>query len=170
MHKDLIAKLLGVTVKSVYNYEKENRLILQVLNKYMTDEDALEMIETGEIKRFKATNEYTEPLFIEYVRFNLGDKLHKIFATKGEGIIDRLNKLIPNKIFISILNDIQEDPMFELQQGSSKQTLIDMIKGYEASLLEKPSKSQLVDIIEKNLSNIECYVLIKYFQNILSNQ
>lgn len=168
MHKDLMSKLLGVTVKSVYNYEKENRLIIKILNNYLTDEDAIEMIETGTIKRFENNSEGGGYLLIEYARYNLADKLHKIFATKGEGIIDKLNKLIPNKIFVSILNDIQNDEMFELQQGSSKETLINRIKGYEASLLEAPSKKQLVGIIEKNLSNIECYVLIKYHEEILT--
>jgi len=164
--KDSIKQILDIADRTLYNWRKEKKPIVLLLEKYFTKEDLEEFLKTGEIRRFENYDaSRADPLFIEYIRFNLVSKIDMI---KGVGLIDRLNHLIPHKIFVSILNDIQNDEMFELQQGSSKETLINRIKGYEASLLETPSKKQLVGIIEKNLSNIECYVLIKYHEEILT--
>jgi len=163
--KSSIKKILDIADRTLYNWKKEQKPIVLLLEKYFTKEDLEEFLDTGEIRRFENYDaSRADPLFIEYIKYNLPTKID---AIKGEGIIDRLNRLIPRKIFISILEDLRNEEDIELYQRKSKKFLIDRIKGYEASLHEGPSKKQLVGIIEKTLSNIECYVLIKYHEEIL---
>jgi len=163
--KSSIKKILDIADRTLYNWKKEQKPIVLLLEKYFTKEDLEEFLDTGQIRRFENYDaSRADPLFIEYIKYNLPTKID---AIKGEGIIDRLNRLIPRKIFISILEDLRNEEDIELYQRKSKKFLIDRIKGYEAYLHEGPSKKQLVGIIEKTLSNIECYVLIKYHEEIL---
>lgn len=164
--KNSIKQILDIADRTLYNWRKERKPIVLLLEKYFTKEDLEEFLETGKIRRFENYDaSLADPLFVEYVRFNL---VAKIDIIKGVGLIDRLSNLIPNKIFKTILNDLANATDFELYQRETKKTLIHRIKGYEASILEKPSKSQLISLIDKNLSNIECYVLIKYHEEILA--
>jgi hypothetical protein len=162
-YKEVASQVLQCTLSSYYNWDNQNRPIIQLLEKYFSKSDLEEFLEFGAIKKFENIKNDND-LFIEYVKYNLLEKLDRIFATKGKGIFEKANKYIPKEIFKSILHDLQKDPMFEMQQRDSKKVMINRIKGYESSLLEKPSQSQLIDIIENNLSNIECYVLIKYYE------
>jgi len=163
--KNSIKKILDIADRTLYNWKKEGKPIVVLLEKYFTKEDLEEFLETGKIRRlenYDASN--ADPLFVEYIKFNL---VSKIDIIKGKGLIDSFNKYIPNNIFTTILDDLRKEENIELHQRDSKKIFIDRIKGYEASLLEKPSKTQLINLIEKNLSNIECYVLIKYHDEIL---
>ncbi|MDD2399631.1 MAG: hypothetical protein PHR75_03385 [Sulfurovum sp.] len=165
INKETISNLLGVSVKSVYNYDKENRPIIRLLENYFTNDDLEEFLETGEIRRLENYDaERADPLFIEYVKHNIHTKVDII---KGGGIFERLNHLIPHKILISILDDLKDEENIELYQRETKKFLIDRIKGYAVATLEKPSQKQLINLIDKNFSNIECYVLIKYHDEIL---
>ena len=51
LKKEVVAKVLGVSVKSVYNYYKDQKAkpIIALLEKYFTQEDLEEFLETGEI-------------------------------------------------------------------------------------------------------------------------
>jgi hypothetical protein len=63
MHKNLMSKLLDVSLKSIYNFEKQNRPIIKLLN-YLSDSDAEELLEIGKITRLENIN------FIEYIRLS----------------------------------------------------------------------------------------------------
>ncbi|MFA5502423.1 MAG: hypothetical protein WC253_07290 [Sulfurovaceae bacterium] len=63
MHKNLMSKLLDVSLKSIYNFEKQNRPIIKLLN-YFSDNDAEELLEIGKITRLENIN------FIEYIRLS----------------------------------------------------------------------------------------------------
>ena len=164
--KESIKKILDIKERTLYNWRKEGKPIVLLLEKYFTQSDLDEFLASGVIKRLEAEKfkNFVDPLFIEYVKFNLPSKMDKI---KGEGLIMRLNCLIPNHILTIILEEIKEDEDIELHQDKSKKFLIDRIKGYAASFEKKSSQKQLIDLIDKNFSNIECYVLIKYYDEIL---
>lgn len=58
-----MSKLLDVSLKSIYNFEKQNRPIIKLLN-YFSDNDAEELLEIGKITRLENIN------FIEYIRLS----------------------------------------------------------------------------------------------------
>lgn len=57
--KKAILKLLDVSDKTFYNWKKEKRPILELLEKYFTKEDLEEFLETEKITKFESqiTNE-----------------------------------------------------------------------------------------------------------------
>ena len=116
--KSSIKKILDIADRTLYNWKKEQKPIVLLLEKYFTKEDLEEFLDTGEIRRFENYDaSRADPLFIEYIKYNLPTKID---AIKGEGIIDRLNRLIPRKIFISILEDLRNEEDIELYQRKSK--------------------------------------------------
>ncbi len=50
--KELIKKILSIADKSYYNYKKQERPIISLLEKYFTEKDLKEFIETGEISSY----------------------------------------------------------------------------------------------------------------------
>jgi hypothetical protein len=164
--EEIFMDLFGFSRPTYYKWKRENIKVIQLLEKYFSKDELEEFLETGSIRKLETEKfkNFVDPLFIEYVKFNLPSKMDKI---KGEGLIMRLNRLIPNHILTTILKEIKEDEDIELHQDKSKKFLIDRIKGYAASFEKKSSQKQLIDLIDKNFSNIECYVLIKYYDEIL---
>ena len=160
-YKVVASKILGCTLASYYNWDKQNRPIISLLEKFFSKDDLEEFLETGDIKRLQSSHNYRiDPMLIDHIK-------HSLKAIKGKGIFEKLNHLIPYKIFISILEDLKDDSEIELHREDSKKLLIERIKGYAASALEKPSQKQLVNLVNDNFSSIECYVLIKYYAEIL---
>lgn len=51
--KESIKKLLDIADKSYYNYKKQGRPIIALLEKYFDKEDLEEFLETGKIKKFE---------------------------------------------------------------------------------------------------------------------
>jgi len=160
-YKMMASKVLGCSLASYYNWDTQQRPIISLLESYFSQEDLEEFLKDGKIKRLEGENSYkVDPMLIDHIK-------HSLKIIKGRGVFEKLNHLIPYKIFISILEDLKNESDIELDKESSKQMLINRIKGYAASILEKPSKKQLIDLIDENLSNIECYVLIKHHDEIL---
>jgi hypothetical protein len=164
--EEIFMDLFGFSRPTYYKWKRENIKVIQLLEKYFSKDELEEFLETGSIRKLETEKfkNFVDPLFIEYVKFNLPSKMDKI---RGEGLIMRLNRLIPNHILTTILEEIKEDKDIELHQDKSKKFLIDRIKGYAASFEKKLSQKQLIDLIDKNFSNIECYALIKYYDEIL---
>ncbi len=82
MNKETISNLLGVSVKSVYNYDKENRPIIRLLENYFTNDDLEEFLETNEIKKQELIKDITN------------DKLKEILKdTHNQKILDEIETL-----------------------------------------------------------------------------
>ena len=130
MHKDLIAKILGVTVKSVYNYEKENRLILEVLNKYLTDDDAKELIETGIISRFEkeVVSDSDNELLEKHIAYQLK---HKLYIDTQSKFLNWLVTIDGITLFEKAIVSIQEENIYT--KADTKTMLLNQIKGMELS-------------------------------------
>lgn len=165
VHKELIAKLLGVTVKSVYNYEKEERSIIDLLNKYFDDNDANEFLATGKISRLENNMVYTNDLDI-MKSLNVDNAVYSAKA-KLQNLENNASNWLHNKGAIGILKDVlasMEPNAFTIE--NAKDILIERIKGYEAkwyAVEKNSSKQKLLNIyIQKYFSKLECYAICKY--------
>ena len=169
MHKDLIAKILGVTVKSVYNYEKEKRPIITLLEKYYTDEDLEEFLGTGKISRLETAeiskskiNQYEE-IVLDNALYTVKDKL-KVYTAKvlqGGGY-----KL--KDVLLKALDDISNG-LETLDIDVAKQTLIATVNTIEITVIGIPAPKKVASVsswVEYNLSKVETYVLIKHYKKI----
>lgn len=76
-----LSKILGNTQKTVSNWKKEKRPIMELLYKYFTKEELEEFLQTGEVKKleelnFKNEQERNEEfkLFKEFLEFRKSKK------------------------------------------------------------------------------------------------
>jgi len=166
--KEAICKLLGISTASYYRW-KEERPIIAFLEKYFSEKDLEEFLSTGKMTKLEEREEsYQDYLFIDYVRYNLKEKLNKILFKAG--MTKWLENIIPKNIFLKILKEISEDPKIEVEKYRSKEYLIQKIESYKVASINNSNKKQLIGIIKNNLSNIECYVLIKYADEFLEDK
>lgn len=130
MHKELIAKLLGVTVKSVYNYEKEERKIVNLLNKYFDDNDANEFLTTNKISKLEniRNNGLDQTriseiikLLTKYTAEHLALSLAICLESHGviSGTSKRLRKTTKKFDFLDDLDRILRDLISEDSKGGS---------------------------------------------------
>lgn len=68
--EDIYSKILDCSVSGFYKWKKQNRLIIKLLEKYFTQKDLEEFIDTGSVTKLEAL----EGLSIEDVQFVLDNK------------------------------------------------------------------------------------------------
>jgi hypothetical protein len=169
--REAITKIFAFgSQNTYYQWKKQDRPIIKLIEKYFSKEDLKEFLETGEISKFEnqdKTNDKFEILntaVIDLVKFQLKDKIKNY--TDGS-FFDWTNKMIPKKYLQRILKDLSEDKTkFSIE--NSKESLLDRIKGLEVSIINKNNQEQISNFIEENLSMIECYVLIQEYENIMN--
>jgi len=162
-----IVQMLGNTEKSYYRWKKENRPIITFLEKYFTKEDLEEFLKTGIMSKLENTEDnQVSYMLIEYVRYNLKDKLTKVF----EDISSWSDKYIYKSNFVESLQNIASDPKFEIEKHKSKDFLINAIEEYKIQGFSKVKKEQIINIFKNNFSNLECYVFIKYADEFLEDK
>ncbi len=167
----LLAELLGFTIQGANKWkrEKDKRPIIDLLEKYCTDADIQEFLESRKITKFEEKKEnYQDYMLIDYVKYNLKEKLDRLLLKPG--VFKWLENIIPKNIFLKILKEISEDPKIEVEKYRSKEYLIQKIESYKVASINNSNKKQLIGIIKNNLSNIECYVLIKYADEFLEDK
>ena len=154
LHKELIGKLLGVTVKSVYNYEKEKRKIIHLLNKYLDDDDANEFLATDKILKFEnmKKNAFDQTRKSEILQFltkykaeDLALSLANSLESHGvvSGVSKRLHKTSYKEDFLRDLERILDDLAHEILTGKNTefQSVIKSFNekiGFDFSDLDKP--------------------------------
>ena len=167
--KQQIKQILDIADKTYYNWKKEKRPIIELLEKYFTEEDLEEFLKYRVITKLEAKeSQHTTYMLIDYVKYNLKEKLDKLLLKSNA--ITFLEKYIPKKIFINTLKDIATDPKIEVEKYKSKDYLIEKINSYKVATISNLKKKELINTIKNNLSNIECYVLIKYAEEFLNDK
>lgn len=102
-------------------------------------------------------------LILDHTKYQLKDKLQNY---TDSSFVDWLNKLVPKKYLISILDDFAKNKE-KYTIINSKDFLIERVKGLEVSKINNTNKLKLSSFIEKRLSKIECYVLIHNHEEIM---
>lgn len=99
-----------------------------------------------------------ENLIIENIRFNLASKIDSIFKYQKEHNLFWRPDILPKDIFLKILNIVRTDSSFGVDKSKTKEMLCHTIFDYNKTSTNAQNMSR---IIMGNLSNLECYVLIK---------
>lgn len=168
---ELICKILKIGKASYYRYKKSNEPILNLLN-YFTKQELEELLETGKIQRLEKNNNTANAVdnvneaLIEHTKYQLRDKLKDI--TDGS-MREWLYNFFAKKILIHVLESLSKNHESNYHIMNSKSILIREINDLDIGILPNAKKDVLIDqIINKRLSNLDCYVLIKYYEEILN--
>lgn len=164
--KQSISKLLDISERSYYTWKKENRPIIEFLEKYFTESDLEEFLQTNSISRLESDNTDMEYMLIEYARFNLKLKLDLILL---KPLWIDISKKFPKKIFLDVISEISNSPKIDIEKYKSKEYLLEKFETHKPVLggWNKKNKELVIKLIKENLSNLDCYVLIKYPEEIL---
>jgi hypothetical protein len=159
--KKEICKLLGISSASYYRW-KEERPIITLLEKYFSDQDLEEFLETGKISKLESKN-----LDDDFKHIILDDHMLHSAAYKLDSLSAGTFKML--EILRDALGDIDpKDESFTLD--NSKQRLIDRIYAVEKNSIfkTKAKKEGVAHWIEKFLSKAEVYAMVKHPDTIVS--
>ena len=152
-----VCEVLKISRSAYFKYKKEERPIISLLEKYFSQEDLEEFLNTKKISKLEGTQNSTIFLLEDYAHFSLSNKLEQLFNIFG---IPDFTKFLPKKLFLKILQDLKKEDISHL---NAKDFLLQRLKGYETSLtkLEHPNHPKILyDFVENKLAKIEVYILI----------
>lgn len=139
--KQIIESLYGFTEGTYYNWKKEQRLILQLIEKYFNEDEIVEFIKTGKINRLEISREIDDEL--------------EDFAFKTAVFKIKANKNLAMNLFHRVLEEAnittKQEYLIALDSIKTK-----LIKGEHSNW-----KNIVKDFIEEELSNLEMRMLIK---------
>lgn len=173
---------MSISRSAYFKYKKEERPVVSLLEKYFSQDELEEFLETGRIKKYDMLNALSETelkdksdskdsllLLEDYANYSLEEKLKELFHIFG---IPDVTKYFPKKIFIKILLELHKEE--HLTNKNTKEMLIERLKGYKTSLIKLEHRNHpqvIIEFIEKKLSKVETYILVrdakKYLENVL---
>jgi len=152
-----VCEVLKISRSAYFKYKKEERPIIALLEKYFSQEDLNEFLNTKKISKLEVTQNSAIFLLEDYAHFSLSNKLEQLFNIFG---IPDFTKFLPKKLFLKILQDLKKE---DISHENAKDFLLQRLKGYETSLtkLEHPNHPKILyDFVENKLAKIEVYILI----------
>ncbi|MDN5125548.1 hypothetical protein PJV95_04725 [Aliarcobacter butzleri] len=170
--REIYMNLFDVSINTYYNWKKENRPIINLLDKYFSKEDLEEFLKTGEISKLekvKNTNNQIDninDLLIDNAKYTVKEKLYKVFESS---MLEKIYTYLSKKILIRVLDKLSIKNN-EYPINLSKEYLLSEIRNSDIKVYETYKLPVLVKIIEENLSNIECFVLINYYEELFINK
>lgn len=102
-------------------------------------------------------------ILIDNAKYTLKDKMNKLF---DKNILNKMDTYLTKKILIRVLNKLKEENK-RYPINISKKYLLKEISDTKINFTEPFKRKELISIIEKNFSNLECYVLINYYEELL---
>ncbi len=169
--KQAIKAILSISDKTYYNWKKEKRPIISFLEKYFTEEDLEEFLNTGKLEKLEYTQEITKDIYIhenimiDNAIYTAKDKLKRFWGEKWQEVRVGIKKNMKNIIAEIKLNN--ENYTLE----NSKGILIHYTMGDDANksiLYNKSAKKLISDFIDESLSEIEAYAIIQHSDKIFT--
>lgn len=170
--RKIITKLLGwKSENTYYDWKKQNRPIINLLEEYFNKEELQEYIDTGRITRLEEKTivntkiDVYENIMMDNAIYSAKNKYIRLF---DDGFF---NLARPAKgILYDVIESIEKnDESYTLE--NSKQRLIDQIKALKLKWYDlkakNPQKQELLyRVIEECFSKVEVYVMIKHREDI----
>ncbi|WP_321467915.1 hypothetical protein [Halarcobacter sp.] len=167
---ELICKILHIGKTTYYKYLKEDYPIIKFLHS-LSKEELEELLITGQLKKLENPNNSLNKIndisevLIDDTIFKLRDKLqHK---TDGS-LLNLVSGFISKGLLTRVVKELSSNKKL-YTITNSKDFLIDRIKNEDEKISEKfGKKKELLNYIEYNLSKLECFVLINYYEEVMN--
>jgi hypothetical protein len=172
--EQLMSKLFGFSTQTYFNWKKEleKRPILSLIEKYITKTEILEYIESGKIERLEKLSilsnvELENELLEKHIAYELR---HKLYLDTASTFGNWLGHVVGMPVIHKALEEIGKG---EYTKFDTKEKILNQIKGMELSglfnkVFEKQNKNVASRYIERNLSELECYVWVKHYSIVTS--
>ena len=162
--KNSMTKILDIAERTLFNWRKDNKPIVLLLEKYFTKEDLDEFLDSGKISKFEnASDVINNELFEKHIAYQLK---HKLYTDTQSKFLNWLVTMAGTGLFEKAIVSIQEENIYT--KADTKTMLLNQIKGMElSSTFDKVwgngRKKVASSYINNNLSELECYVWVKYY-------
>lgn len=181
--KEIISKLLGISLKSYYNWQHE-RLIIPFLNQYFTEEELLEYINNGSIKK------------LELIKHLSYDDLNEKLSSQNNSIYNLTDEYIVTNLKIKIFENLKDDfqiellksikwfalrPNMEINKNEAKLWMLDQLEDKNSLLRTSKNSttynknidklSSLYWFIRMYITNYEAYCILyseSFFEDLLN--
>jgi len=166
--EQLMSKLFGFSTQTYFNWKKEleKRPILSLVEKYITKSEILEYIESGKIERLEKLSilsnvELENELLEKHIAYELR---HKLYLDTASTFGNWLGHVVGMPVIHKALEEIAKS---NYTKSDTKEKILNQIKGMELSglfnkVFEKANKNVASRYIDRNLSELECYVWVKH--------
>ncbi|MCG3658730.1 helix-turn-helix domain-containing protein [Aliarcobacter butzleri] len=105
-------------------------------------------------------------ILIDNAKYTVKEKVYKVFESS---MLEKIYTYVAKKILIRVLENLALNGK-EYPINLSKEYLLSEIKNVDIKVYETYKLNVLIKIIEENLSNIECFVLINYYEELFINK
>ena len=159
--KESIKKILDIKERTLYNWRKEGKPIVLLLEKYFTQSDLDEFLASGVIRRLEAEKfkNFEDPILIDHAIYSAKQKLWLRFDSKfTDAAADKVTGI--KGLLIEVLEKIDSNDDYTIE--NSKDRLIDQIKILEAGWFKQTKQELLSSLVERYFSKVEVYVMIKH--------
>ena len=159
--KESMKKILDIKERTLYNWRKEGKPIVLLLEKYFTQSDLEEFLASGVIRRLEAEKfkNFEDPILIDHAIYSTKQKLWLRFDSKFvDAAADKVTGT--SKLLKEVIQNIDSNDGYTIE--NSKDRLIDQIKILEAGWFKKSKQELLSSMIKRYFSKVEVYVMIKY--------
>lgn len=116
---ELMSKLFGFSIPTYYNWKKENRPIIKLINKYLSNEEVIEFIETDSISN--------QDFFLSIK--NLFHKDYENFASNSSS-----HFTFPTKFYYDFLQRFKKD-ISKIDISNAKSDFISLLLEYQLILI-----------------------------------
>lgn len=189
-NNELMSELFGFSSPTYFRWKREKRPIIDLIEKYFLKEDLEEFIKSGQVSKYERTelsnikieqtnielkethaeveqiknrfNDFEE-LLLDNVVYQLRNKFKSI--TQSDPLTWFVN-VGAKKILEKVLNQLKDEDSIQ-SVNKAKKFLIFQIESTDVSFVITGNKKQLLQLIELEFSNLECYVLINNYEKIM---
>lgn len=164
--KESMKKILDIKERTLYNWRKEGKPIVLLLEKYFTQSDLDEFLASGVIRRLEAEKfkSFEDPILIDHAIYSAKQKLKLQFDSGfADAVADKVFVNIKD-LLIKVLESIDLNDGYTVE--NSKDRLIDQIKILETGRLKEAKQELLSSLIKRYFSKVEVYVMIKYSEDV----
>jgi hypothetical protein len=165
--KSAITKILDIADRTYYNWKRERRPIIGLLEKYFTNDDLEEYLKTGAISRLEKLDNLDSELLERHIAYELK---HKLYLDTQSSFFKWFEHMAGTGVMDKVIQEIREE---NYTRRDTKQKILDRIKtmeltGFFNKLIAKGRKNVASGYIENNLSELECYVWVKHYDIVKS--
>ena len=163
----LMVKLFGFSRQSWNNWKREERPIVRLLESMFTNEDISEFLETGKISRYENVDNLDSDLLERHIAYELK---HKLYLDTQSSFFKWFEHIAGTGVMDKVIQEIREE---DYTRRDAKQKILERIKtmeltGFFNKVIGKGRKNVASGYIERNLSELECYVWVKHYDIVSS--
>ncbi len=165
--KNAIIKILNIADRTYYNWKSEGRPIISLLEKYFSSEDLEEYLQTGSISRLEKLDNLDSDLLERHIAYELK---HKLYLDTQSSFFKWFEHIAGTGVMDKVIQEIREE---SYTRRDAKQKILERIKtmeltGFFNKFIAKGRKNVASSYIERNLSELECYVWVKHYDIVSS--